>query len=112
MTWRGSPCNGSTPKIARARAAMLTNREKRRRVRVDANTHGVVVAPVARGAFDLGTREPPRPGPPPGSLDLDDDDDEVPRPRLPPLFFNYRYYCILLPSPPPDVSLFTGSGTA
>ena len=71
------------PKIARARAAMLTNREKRRRVQELIRTPMASSSrPSPRGAFDSSEPEAAAPGPAAGdALDLlDDDDDEVPAP--------------------------------
>ena len=71
------------PKIARARAAMLTNREKRRRVQELIRTPMASSSrPSPRGAFDSSEPEAAAPGPAAGdALDLlDDDDDEVAAP--------------------------------
>ena len=70
------------PKIARARAAMLTNREKRRRVQELIRTPMASSSrPSPRGAFPS-EPEAAAPGPAAGdALDLlDDDDDEVAAP--------------------------------
>ncbi len=71
------------PKIARARQAMLTNREKRRRVQELIRTPMASSSrPSPRGAFDSSEPAAAAPGPAAGdALDLlDDDDDEVPAP--------------------------------
>ena len=66
------------PKIARARAAMLTNREKRRRVQELIRTPMASSSrPSPRGAFDSSEPEAAAPGPAAGdALDLLDDDDD------------------------------------
>ena len=77
------PAQRVHPKIARARAAMLTNREKRRRVQELIRTPMASSSrPSPRGAFGSSEPEAAAPGPAAGdALDLlDDDDDEVPAP--------------------------------